>query len=81
MNRAQLYLWSVLQAREHSGDDLFSDVDSQLVRDLDIADPAPRRSDMEVAIGVWAERPDLADTEEYLRNLREDDRAKRLLPA
>ena len=81
MNRAQLYLWSVLQAREHRGDDLVSDLDSQLVRDLDIADLTQRRSDMEAAIGLWAERGDIGNTEDYLRDLREDHRAEGLQPA
>lgn len=81
MNRAQLYLWSVLHAREHSGDLLPSDVEDQVACDLRIADPAQRRSDMEAAIGLWAERPDLADTQAYLRNLRDDDRSERLHPA
>ena len=75
MNRAQLYLWSLLHAGEHQGDISLSDPQSQLARNLGIADPRQRRSDMEAAIGLWAERPDFSDTESYLRNLREDHRS------
>lgn len=51
------------------------------VRDLVRDDARQRRSDMEAAIGLWAERSDLVDTESYLRNLREDDRPQRPLCA
>jgi hypothetical protein len=47
------------------------------VRDLVRDDAEQRRSGMEAAIGLWAKRSDLADTEAYLRNLREDHRPQR----
>jgi hypothetical protein len=81
MNRAKLDLLTVLPPREHHGGSLLFDIESQLVRDLDVTAPEQRRSDMEAAIGVWAERGDLANIEDYLRNLREDERAKWLQPA
>jgi hypothetical protein len=50
------------------------DLETRAMRDLVRDDPQRRLSDMEAAIGLWAERTDLVDTQAYLRNLREDDR-------
>ena len=80
MNRAQLYLWSVLHAREHTGD-LFSDFDSETMRERYFRDPEQRQFEMEAAVGLWARRDEISDVDDYLRNLREDDRSERLLPA
>jgi hypothetical protein len=79
MNRANLYFWSVLHARQHEGVLSPSDVDDQTMRDLYFADRAERKVEMEAAVGVWAERSELSDIEDYLRTLREDDRTERLL--
>src|SRR5580693_2088560 len=76
MNRARLDLLKVLPPRQHHGGSLLFDIESQLVRDLDVTAPEQRLSDMEAAIGVWAEREDLANTEDYVRNLREDNARK-----
>ena len=80
MNRARLYFWSVLHARRREADISPSDVDGQSVRDLYFGDQRERQAEMEAAIGVWAERSELSDVEDYLRTLREDDRIERLLP-
>jgi hypothetical protein len=80
MNRAHLYLWSVLHARQHEGALSPSDVDDQTIHDLYFADRGERQAAMEAAIGVWARRSELSDVEDYLRTLREDDRSERLLP-
>jgi hypothetical protein len=34
---------------------------------------------MEASIGIWAEREGLAETEVFLRKLREDNRSERFL--
>lgn len=81
MKRAQFYLWTVLHDGEDPGDAAISELATQAACELEINDPAQRRFDMEAAIGLWAERTDLPDTETYLRDLREDDRAERLMPA
>jgi hypothetical protein len=80
MNRANLYFWSTLHARQHGEDVSPSDVADQTLRDLYFADRAERQAEMEAAIGLWAERSELSDAENYLRILREDDRSARLLP-
>jgi hypothetical protein len=91
MNRASLDLATVLPDRERHGDiadqgcsllDLaLLDLETRAVRDLVQDEAQQRRIDMEAAIGLWAGRTDLVDTEAYLRDLREDDRRKRSLSA
>jgi hypothetical protein len=54
-----------------------AELETRAVRDLVRDDAQQRRSDMEAAIGLWAERSDLVDPDAYLRNLRDDDRPQR----
>ena len=92
MNRASLDLAMVLPDRECLGalahpdltltdftlpDLALLDLERLAVRDLVRDDPRQRRLAMEASIGIWAEREDLAETEAFLRNLREDDRSER----
>ena len=79
MHRAQLYLWSLLHSREHVDSSLLSQLASQAASDLSIADREQRRSDMESAVGIWAERTDLPDAAPYLANLRDEVRSERLV--
>ena len=81
MKRAQLYLWSVLHSHDNLDDVAISDLASRAARELYIADPEQRRSDMEAAVGIWAERAELFDTETYICNLRDDLRSARHLQA
>jgi hypothetical protein len=81
MKRTPFYLWTVLRDRAGLDEAAIAELAGHTARELDRNDPAPRHSDMEAAIGLWAERDDLPDTESYLRNLREDCRAESLQPA
>ncbi len=91
MNRASLDLVPALLDRERHGDlalpdrsllDLaLLDIETRAVRDLVQDDARQRLSDLEAAIGLWAERSDLVDTQAFLRNLREDDRPQGPLSA
>ena len=84
MKRAQLYLWSVLHSVEHMDSGVLSDLADRADRaagSLPMADPELRRSDMLAAVGVWADRSDLADTFTYIANLRDKDREHKLVPA
>lgn len=78
MNRAQLYLWSVLHSCEHRGVVSLFDLDNQAMRGRFFSDTQERQAGMEGAIGLWAERFELSDVEGYLRNLRADNRTERL---
>ncbi len=79
MKRAHLYFWSVLHPQPEGALSTL-DVDEQAVRERYFAERGERQAEMEAAIGVWAERSELSDVEDYLRILREDDRSERLLP-
>jgi hypothetical protein len=81
MNRAKLYLWSVLHSLEHVNDSVLIDVAGQAANDLSIGDPELRKSDMNAAIGAWAERSDLPDSGTYIANLRNEVRDHNLVRA
>ena len=81
MNRAKLYLWSVLHSLEHVNDSVLFDVAGQAANDLFIADPELRKSDMTAAVGAWAERSDLPDSIIYIANLRNEVRDHTQVPA
>jgi len=81
MNRAKLYLWSVLHSLGHANDGVLFDAAGQAANDLFIADPKLRKSDMNAAIGAWAERSDLPDSGIYIRNLRNEVRDHKLVRA
>jgi hypothetical protein len=48
------------------------------VRDRYPADREKRRKAMMAWVGVWKDRDDLPETEQYVRHLRDDDRLERL---
>jgi len=47
-------------------------------KELSPAEIEERRADMMAAVGLWKDRTDLPDTEDYIRNLRGGDRLERL---
>jgi hypothetical protein len=81
MNRAQLYLWSLLHAGEQVSEGVLSDVAGEASGVLPIADIELRKSDMEAAVGAWAMRTDLPDSLTFIANLRDEVRDYRLVPA
>ena len=81
MNRAQLYLWSVLHAQTQAEESVTPDAAGQVISQLPIADKKLRKSDMEAAVGAWASRADLPDSLTYISNLRNEVRIERLLRA
>jgi hypothetical protein len=81
MKRAQFYLWTVLHERAGLDEAALSELAGQAADELETNDPAVRRSDMETAVGLWAERADLPDTASYILNLREDSRTKIVKPS
>jgi hypothetical protein len=80
MNRAQLYLRSLLQADEQAGDSVFSDVAGLAAGLWPTANKELRKSDMEAAVGAWASRTDLPDSITYIANLRNEAREVRPVP-
>jgi hypothetical protein len=81
MNRAQLYLWSLLHAGEPLSESVLSEFAGQASSLLPIADKELRKSDMEATVGAWADRADLPDSFTYIANLRNEVRDQRLIPA
>lgn len=80
MNRAQLYLNSLLQADEQASESVFSDVAGLAAGVWPTADKELRKSDMETAVGAWALRTDLPDSITYIANLRDEVEDERPRP-
>ncbi len=81
MKRAQLYLWSVLHSNQRLDDLALLDLAGDGARELSIADSRQRKIDLGAAVGVWAERNELADTASYIGKLRDDSRVLKQMPA
>jgi len=83
MKRTQLYMeddvWKVLQIRAKQSKSTLSELVRQAVREKYLDKKSERREALLSAIGIWKDRTDLPDTETYVRNLRNDDRLKRIL--
>jgi hypothetical protein len=77
MNRARLYLWSLLHSLEHVDEGVLSELADEAAADLSIANPELRRGDMEAAVGAWAGRTDVPDSVSYVSGLRNDARSER----
>jgi hypothetical protein len=83
MRRTQLYLdddlWNALHARARRQGTTISDLVRQAARERYLGNLDERREAMLGIVGIWKDRTDLPDsTEEYVRNLRRDDRLERL---
>ena len=82
VRRTQLYLdedlWSALHARALLEGVTISELVRAAVREQYLGNQAERRSAMLGIVGLWKDRPDVVDAESAIRNLREDDRLKRL---
>jgi hypothetical protein len=80
MRRTQLYmddeLWKALHLEARMEKTTSSDLVRRAVRDRYSREK--RRVAMTAFAGIWKNRSDLGDTEEYVRNLRNDDRLERL---
>lgn len=82
VRRTQLYLdedlWQVLHARARREDTTVSDLVRQAVRERYLGSLASRKAAMQAAVGIWKDRADIGDTEDYVRGLRGGTRLKRL---
>jgi hypothetical protein len=82
MRRTQLYLdeelWAALHARALLEEVTISELVRAAVREQYLGSHAERRSAMLGIAGLWKDRPDVGDAESMIRNLRDDDRLKRL---
>ncbi len=72
-------VWKVLQIRARQSKSTISELVRQAVREKYLDQKSERREALLSAIGLWKDRTDLPDTETYVRNIRNDDRLKRIL--
>jgi len=83
MHRTQLYLdddlWTTLQAKARQDNTSISELVRTAARDRYVTSHEQRVADMESVIGLWKDRTDLPDTENYIRNLRRGDRRRKML--
>jgi len=82
MRRTQLYLeddlWTTLHAKALLEGATISELVRVAVRERYMGNLADRRDAMQGVIGLWKDRSRLEDAESFVRNLRDDDRLKRL---
>ncbi len=82
VRRTQLYLeenlWKTLHSEARREGTTVSDLVRRAVRDRYPADKEKRRKAMMAWVGIWKDRDDLPETEQYVRQLRDDDRLERL---
>jgi hypothetical protein len=84
MKRTQLYLnediWKALHIRARQRKTTISDLVRQAVREKYGNSSADRKQAMQALVGLWKERKDLPDTEQYVRQLRKGKRLRRITP-
>ena len=81
MRRTQLYLeddlWKALHAEARRRKTTVSDVARTALREKYVIDRERRKRIFQSIVGLWADRDDIGDTEEYIRELRRDTRSQR----
>jgi hypothetical protein len=82
MKRTQLYLnediWKLLHIRARQRKTSISELVRQAVREKYGRSAADRREAMEALVGIWKNREDLPDSEQYVRRLRKGKRLRRI---
>jgi Ribbon-helix-helix protein, copG family len=82
MKRTQLYLnediWKALHIRSRQRKTSISELVRQAVREKYGNSSADRRQAMQAMVGLWKDRKDLPDTEQYVRRLRKGKRLRRI---
>jgi predicted DNA-binding ribbon-helix-helix protein len=82
VRRTQLYLeddlWQVLRARARGEGTTVSELVRQAARERYLGDLEKRKQAMRAFVGIWKARPELRDSEAYVRRLRRGTRMQRL---
>ncbi len=82
MRRTQLYLdeilWDRLRTEARARHTTVSDLVRKALREKYVSSFERRRKAMEAVVGIWKDRTDLPDTDEYIRSMRRNTRAERL---
>ncbi len=71
-------LWKALHLEARREKTTISDLVRRAVRERYWVNRDRRREAMNAFVGIWQNRNDLADAENYVRNLRDDERLDRL---
>jgi hypothetical protein len=83
MRRTQLYLeddlWAALHARALQEKATVSELVRVAARERYLGNQKERRAAMLGMVGLWRDRAGMEDAETFVRNLRDDDRQKRLV--
>jgi hypothetical protein len=82
MKRTQLYMeddvWKVLQVRAKQSHSTISELVRKAVREKYLDQAFHRKEALLAAVGLWKDRTDIHGGETYVRQLRKDDRLKRI---
>jgi hypothetical protein len=82
VRRTQLYLeddlWMALKVRAKDEGTSISELVRLATRERYMVNSEERRDAMMGIVGLWKDRSDLLDTEDFIRNLRQDNRFERL---
>src|SRR5687768_446407 len=82
VRRTQLYLdddlWENLHKRAKSSGSTISELARVALREKYGIDIERRKKAFEGIIGLWANRTDIGDTDEYVRKLRRDRRSEKI---
>lgn len=82
MRRTQLYLdddlWNALHAHARREHTTISDLVRRAARERYLTGQEERGHAMRAIIGMWKDRPEFSDTDEYVRTLRRGDRLEKL---
>jgi hypothetical protein len=82
MRRTQLYLdddqWKLLHMIAQQSGGTISELVRNAIREKYSQDRAGRVEAFESIIGLWKDRTDIGETEDYVRDLRRDSRLERL---
>ena len=82
MRRTQLYLeddlWKTLHILARQSRSTVSELVRKALREKYLGDADRRKEALLSVVGLWKDRTDLPDTEEYIRGLRKDDRLRRI---
>ena len=69
-------LWEALRIRSRQSGESISELVRRAVRDRYLGGAIRRGEAMRALVGIWRERPDLPDAEQYVRRLRKGGRRR-----
>lgn len=71
-------MWQALHLRARQSGSTMSELVRKAVRDAYLPSGIDRKTAMAAIVGLWKDRDDIGDPQEYIRELRKDSRLDRL---